>query len=363
MKNLLILFGFIFFLSCKKNGIENQDVNAKRDATQSNARIASGTPFNMLWNDNGVTKRSFIHQNLSLDNGQNNTLVPAVWELCDLSEAHLVGNPFHTWPFRYATTRAPGDSIESLYSTEVAPSFKLVTEGYQNSEYGIYPGFAVWVQNGFTNSPLEFKIINGAKQLSGGNKLHEIGVVFEHWYNPWDQGRWSFKEQYNLEQLSYIKPKFDIRLDHFNDYQSPELDRQTADITADLRIEYWLNGVKKRTDLLGVLYSNLGGPTGYDYNDDPNDNVFWRDPNPDNPRVLLHGYQLGLNIPNLTSVSSSFTTIEFDYKPLILQYLPQPPDGCTYANAIIVGFDIYSSTRFADIDFSLKNIYLNSEYN
>jgi hypothetical protein len=361
MKTLFILLGFIFFLSCKKSDTEIQNVRSKTDASQSNARIASGTPFNMLWNGNGVTKRSFIHQNLGLYNGAYIPL-PAVWQLCDLSEAHLVGNPFGVPGYKFATTS--GDSIESLYGTKVYPSFKLVTEGYPNSDYGNYPGFAIWVQNGFTNSPLEFKCINSAKQLSGNDKLHEVGLVFEHWRNPWNPaGYYSFTDQYDLNQLSYVKPQFDVRLDHFNNYQSPELDKQTADITADLRIEYWKDDVKKRTDLLGVIFSNLGGPTGYDFNNDPTDNIFWRDPNPDNPRVLLHGYQLGLNIPNLTTVSSSFTTITFDYKPLILQYLPAPPPGCDYSNAIIVGFDIYSSTRYADIDFSLKNIYLNSEYN
>lgn len=358
MKTLFILLGFIFFLSCKKVGTLNQEVNSKIDVRKSNARIASGTLFNMLWNDNGVTKRSFIHQNLSLYNGAYIPL-PAIWQLCDLSEAHLVGNPFGVPEYRFATTS--GDSIESLYGTRVYPSFKLVTEGYPNNDYGNYPGFAIWVQNGFTNSPLEFKFINSAKQLSGNDKLHEVGLVFEHWRNPWSPaGYYSFTDQYDLNQLSYVKPQFDVRLDHFNNYQSPELNKQTADITADLRIEYWKDGVKKRTDLLGVLFSNLGGTNGYDFNGNSNDSIFWQDTSSSYPRILLHGYKLGLNIPNITSVSSSFTTITFDYKPLILKYLPPPPDSC---KAILVGFDIYSSTRYADIDFSLKSIYLNSEYN
>lgn len=338
----------------------NQEATPTRGAGKSNARIASETSFNMLWNDNGVTKRSFIHQNLQ--NGQD-FKIPAIWELCDLSEANLVGNPHNTWPYRYYTTR--GDSIESPDSTKVAPSFKLVTEGYQNSEYNNYPGFAIWVQNGFTNSPLEFKLINSAKQLSGTRKLHEVGVIFEHWHNQWNIPGWSFKEQYNLQQLSTIKPKFDVRLDHFDNYQSPNIDTQTAYITADFRIEYWKDGdtVPRRVDLLGVIFSNSGGTNGYDYDGNPNNNIFWQDTSSNNPRVILHGYQLGLNIPNLTAVSSLFTTIEFDYKPLILQYLPAPPSGYTYSNAMIKGFDIYSSTRYADIDFSVKNIYLNGEYN
>jgi len=359
MKVYFILPGFIFLLSCKKSNSLNQEATSNKDAGKNNARIASGTLFNMLWNENGVTKRSFLHQNLQ--NGKDGSPInKPIRELCDLSEADLVGNPPNTWPYQYETTNG---YIESPNKT--AYSFKLVTEGYQNSEYSNYPGFAIWVQNGSTNSPLEFKLINSAKQLSAQRKLHEVGVIFEHWHDQWNVGRWSFKEQYNVDQLSYIKPKFDVRFDHFDNYQSPNTDTQTAYITADFRIEYWKAGdtIPKRIDLLGVIFSNVGGIKGYDYDGNPNNNIFWQDTSSSNPRVILHGYQLGLDIPNLNAVSSLFTTIEFDYKPLILQYLPAPPSGYTYSDAMIKGFDIYSSTRYADIDFSVKNIYLNSEYN
>ncbi|NHM07498.1 hypothetical protein G4D82_09725 [Flavobacterium sp. CYK-4] len=357
MKKIILLLNLVLLVSCDNN-ISRDEYEKNVNATQN--RLASGIPFNMLWNDNGVTKRSFIHQNLQngLDDTPNQ---PAIAALSDLSEADYLGMPYPTYPYHYMTTNG---LIQS--PNETAFSFKIISEGYKNSQYGgngiNYPGFAVWVQNGFGGTPLEFKLINSAKQLSSDHLLREVAIVFEHWRNQWDLGSWSFKKQYKLNELAYIRPKFDIKTEHFNNYQSPNtLETQTY-LTADLRIEYWKDGTKRRTDLVGVIFSNKGGANGTDLNGNPNDNIFWQDTNPANPRILLHGYRMGIT-PNLTVYPGNWTTIEFNYKPLIEEYLPAPPKDCTYENAIIVGFDIYSSTRSADIDFSLKNIYLNSEYN
>ncbi len=355
----------IFLYSCTK---EMQYHESIVEVSESKVQTSTAT-FNMLWNKDGVRKRSFIHLNLLHGIGNDN-LRPAVWQMSDLSEADSVGNPYNTWPYKYKIT--PGstytnDSISSPNNT--AYSFLLVTEGYQNNQFGVYPGFDVWIQNSYTNQPLEFNIFNNAKQFSEYDSvskaypLHEAGIIFQHWYNQWNEGRWSFTKQFNIGQLQFIKPKFQVRLDDFNNYASPNTTLTTSYLTADLRIEYRRNGNLVRTDLLGVIFSNLGGINGFDYNGNTNDDIFWEDTNPVNPRVLLHGYQLGLTPSNITAFPSIWTTIEFDYLPLVYTYLPAPPADCTYDDAILVGFDIYSSTRASDIVFSVKDIYLNGKYN
>lgn len=357
MKKIFVFVICFYFFSCENN---EKIIIKEQQKFGKDQRVASGVEFNMLWNKEGVTKRSFLH--LNLNNGNVDLINnPPLRYLCDLSEADIVGNHHRTWPYVYLTTNG---YIQSNDST--APSFKLVSEGYDNHQFGgsgsNYSGFAIWVQNGYTNSPLVFRMINSAKQLSLDKKLREVGIVFEHWYNQFNEGRWSFKDQYYIEELSMIRPKFDIKINHFNNYRSPNTTITTTYLTADLRIEYYniRNGNKVRTDLIGVIFSNLGGSSnGFDFNGNLNDNVFWEDTNPQNPRVILHGYQLGLGIPNIPIIPNNFTTIEFDYKPLIAQYLPQPPVGC---KGVLVGFDVYSSTRCADIDFSIKNIYLNSKF-
>lgn len=365
MKLFLSCLLVILLYSCTK---EIQNHESITEVSESKVQTSAAT-FNMLWNKEGVRKRSFIHLNLLHGIGNDN-LRPAVWQMSDLSEADSVGNPYNTWPYKYKIT--PGstytnDSISSPNNT--AYSFLLVTEGFQNSQFGVYPGFDVWIQNSYTNQPLEFNIFNNAKQfseydsVSNAYPLHEAGIIFQHWYNQWNEGRWSFTQQFNIGQLQFIKPKFQIRLDDFNNYASPNTTLTTSYLTADLRIEYRRNGNLVRTDLLGVIFSNLGGINGFDYNGNTNDDIFWEDTNPVNPRILLHGYQLGLTPSNITAFPSVWTTIEFDYLPLVYTYLPAPPTNCTYDDAILVGFDIYSSTRASDIVFSVKDIYLNGKYN
>lgn len=360
--SLVLLVTLLY--SCTKK-IRNDEINAPASYAKNQHNASS---FNMLWNKDGVRKRSFIHLNLLHGIGNDN-LRPAVWQMSDLSEADSVGNPYNTWPYKYPVTPGSAYLNDSIHSpNNTAYSFLLVTEGYNNNQFGAYPGFDVWIQNSYTNHPLEFNVFNNAKQFSQYDStlnafpLHEAGIIFQHWYNQWDEGRWSFTEQFKIAQLEFIKPRFQVRLDNFNNYASPNTTLTTTYLTADLRIEYRQNNNLIRTDLLGVIFSNLGGTNGFDYNGDITDDIFWEDKSTDNPRILLHGYQLGLTPSNILTYPSAWTTIEFDYLPLIYEYLPAPPLNCTYDNAILTGFDIYSSTRASDIVFSVKDIYLNGKY-
>src|SRR5262245_36311494 len=120
MKQLLILSGIAFFFSCKK--AEVRELQSQTEASQRN----DGNIFNMLWNGEGVTKRSFIYQSQHLDMCDT-TFYPAVWQLCDLSEAPLAGNPGGTWPYHYETNHPTVPFIEA--PNQAAPSFKVNTEG------------------------------------------------------------------------------------------------------------------------------------------------------------------------------------------------------------------------------------------
>jgi hypothetical protein len=122
----------------------------------------------------------------------------------------------------------------------------------------------------------------------------------------------------------------------------------TAYITSDFRINYYdADGTWVRNDLIGVIISN---PNNYDHAGTSSDVFYYK--SSAGTSVLLHANKLG--IPSINTVSSTNTTITFDFLPLIKAYLPPPPAGLTYNDAVVDGWDIYSSTILADLSFYIK---------
>ena len=97
-----------------------------------------------------MQKRSFTY--IILDNGQVDIINrKPIINFCDLSEVDVVGNIHNTWLFKYLITNG---FIQ--FQLRTAPSFMLVNEGYTNEQYGNsgnnYAGFAIWLQDGYTNN-------------------------------------------------------------------------------------------------------------------------------------------------------------------------------------------------------------------
>ncbi|TGN24562.1 hypothetical protein [Empedobacter tilapiae] len=353
MKKILLLLPLlILMISCEnQNELDEESINQK---TNTNLRT-NNIDNNLLWNDNGITKRSYIHVNhLNMLTHEK-----PLQQLSDLSEGDNLGMPTHIWPFKYECSN--GNYISSL--NESSPSFILITEGYDNINYGKYPGFDIWVQGGWSQNPIDFKIFNNAKALGNKNQLREVGLVFSHWPNNEKKGNHSFKEQFYLGNFNSVFTSFKVKLDDY--YPKSNIEIRPTYITADFRFTYYNSeGVAVRSDVIGVLFSN---PYNYDFYKNPNDvnhdKIFWKDfdsviDNVPLKRILLDGKMLNINLPNNSIVSSIFNNVNFDYMPLIKKFLPSPPNGLTYNDAVIIGFDIYSSTRDGDVTFSIKDIRL-----
>ncbi len=357
-KCALIVLG-LTVLCCSRDYDEAIKTNAKTSNTTLSA------PVSLLWNDNGVRWRSFMH--LPLINGVASTELP-LYELSDLSQADNIGSPGNVWSppsnspaYSYLVKKLETNANVWINAPHGQyPSFKLVTEGYNNSEYGFYPGYAFWV-DWVNGNPINFTIFNNAKNLSNSDSLHETGLVFEHYHNQWGLANYAFTGQYNLNSFIKIKPSFNAMLvGHARNNGASEL--KTSYLTADLRIEYWKSNASypTRTDLLGVIFCN---PMNDDLNGNANDAIFWKDWTGNwvnnsvqtSARILLLANKLGL--PSINSLDVP-TEITFDYIPLIQEYLPPPPPGYTYNDAIIVGFDVYSSVRNSDMTFKLWNVNL-----
>jgi hypothetical protein len=74
------------------------------------------------------------------------------------------------------------------------------------------------------------------------------------------------------------------------------------------------------------------------------------------PSRLLHGEAImKLPMMALPQLNGEFKTVRIDYKALFERYFVPPP-GHTLKDAIIIGLDIYSSVRGADVTFKVKNI-------
>ena len=63
--------------------------------------------------------------------------------------------------------------------------------------------------------------------------------------------------------------------------------------------------------------------------------------------VLLHGNKLGY-----AALNGYYQRWNVEYKTLIAQYLPPPPANST---SVIASWEIYPSTRGADIELDVKN--------
>lgn len=286
---------------------------------------ARAATVNMLWNHQ-LGYRSWVQWN---QDGER----PAAG--CDMSQGNLTGSPAGS----YQCLMADGSYVKAPNGSQ--PSVRWVSLNFTNDQYKKYPGYDMWVTGSGYGSPIEFMFANSSKTSTTGG-LNEVGFVFEHW--PLNAGKWAFREQFRVGHFSKIMASMQARLKGFS--ASGNATWRTAYVTADFRINYYdADGTWVRNDLLGVILSN---PNNYDHTGTTSDVYYYKS----GTHVLLHGNKLG--IPTINTPATTDTAISFDYLPLIKTYLPPPPAGLTYNDAVVDGWDVYSSTMLADMSFYLK---------
>lgn len=298
----------------------------------------------LIWNQR-LIKKNYVHMN-SNDKGRRD----AICASCDLSEL-IPGKPANVETYRCRE----GGIIQT--SDKSAASVSLVSINCDDHEFlENYPnhtqktGFAFNPKRKDPNDPIEFQFVSLASGYTDPDSLkylREVGLVFSNWGKD-NSGKWSFKRDFTIGEFNKdIQLKFFAKLDYSN-RPNPE---NNIYITCDLRYVYWnSNNEKVRADLVGVfVYEDLANPSS-------TDPVYWSssanvgsDPS---ERKFIRGKLT--QIPQLTGEWKEIT-INFNR---FIDMLPDPPAGLTYDNAVISGFDIYSSMRGQDVIFSVKDVRL-----
>jgi hypothetical protein len=146
-------------------------------------------------------------------------------------------------------------------------------------------------------------------------------------------------------------------------YEAP-FDNITLDpwayLSADVRVNYFKDdGTWVRGDILSLHVYNVK-PVSHKP-------IFWQGPNCE---VNISNNQYGCVVMlNASAVETAlpilqpggdYQTFRIDFKPLYNKYITPPP-GFTTDDAVVAGFDVYSSVRGTDIDFSVKGVSLRGE--
>lgn len=315
-----------------------------------------------------MTKRAWLFEQQDLVGSGNYA------DDSNMSDEIFLGSPTNLWDSEY-TDILTGNVFHSRSSTSHDYSALMVTRQYTHSDRianniintDNVKGYKFSYSDQYItdiNNPLEFNYVNNARTFNNPNELREVGVLFKNWvnYSPngLTGGNHSFKRNFTISEFSKIKVGFMAKL---NSYTNPINTIFNGTVlggylTCDFRFSYFdSNGNVVRNDLLGIVFSN---PSNVDYNNNVNDAIFWYggdnevDGGFPSRRIFLNANKIGYQ--SLTISSTNYKSYTFDYLPLILQYLPAPPDGYTYDDAIITGLDIYSGNRGSNINFSIKNI-------
>lgn len=344
MNNLILMVTSMLFLSCSK--APETSVPAVEPPQQD------GEWFPLFWNS-GMHKRSWILIN------QDNY---GIYDY-DLSDAHLLGTPQNVWPVEYEKY----DGTFFRAQNGEAPSAKLVTLGYEwDARENENLGFDYTITE--DGDKLSYNFFSNAvnSPVDDQGLLRELGFVFDNWplfdanTGTYGGGNHSFRESFRIGDFDSLMLTFDARITNYiNTSVQPDIVRDKwmgTYITADFRYSYYNNsGDAVSSGLLGVHFAN---PSGYDVNGNSGDEIFWENHLEDEEhnihRVWLHGNKIGIS--TLNPNDRNFKKINIDYIPLIKSYMPAPPVGMSYDDAIITGLDIYSANRGVTIGFDVKNI-------
>lgn len=337
-----------------------------------------GQTESLLWNP-GPIWDAFGYLDLSADPQNNCTNNSSA--VVNLSERMLDGNEPNIWPYNsdvYCDGQLVAPVSPMWYNGSwhgddgSQPSVHVVTWGgdygiLNNDNFEQYPGWAVWHTSGGGGVPKSVLFLNNTRNLYSADPCEpaELGWTYHHWaeyQQTHNSGQYSFKQDYVLSDFDEVYALVDLRLDYLG--PAPQCTEwPAAYVTVDFRIAYFStdshgqfivdsNGFKQliRHDLVGVVLAN---PFGFDGH--PETIFLWGNEISDPNHILFHGEKLGYT--NLITESTNLHHYKVALKSLI-NYLPAPPEGCTWDNAIITGLDLYSHTRSADLSFEVTNIDL-----
>lgn len=295
--------------------------------------------FSLLYNPN-PTRRCWQHVQ-GLDGSGYSTPGYSDWA----EECNIDNNPANFCPSWIASDKS-------------CPSWYIVTWNWTQSYKDQYPGWAHWAIGGW-GSPIELVAQSNAKPLTFEPcKLYETTAIHYAWPDA------SFKRQanwqpYKITSFSAIRWNFIAKLKH---YVGPSncTSFPSSYVTADFGVRF-PNGT---IYIIGVIIFN---GEGNDHNGNPYDNIYWSSWNAanntcygiskDSPNAacltFLHGNKLGYPVLD----ASSYKSYSFNMRALITggSYLPQPPHGYTWDDAMIQFAEVYASVRGADLGVYVMN--------
>ncbi|MCX6011810.1 MAG: IPT/TIG domain-containing protein, partial [Chloroflexi bacterium] len=318
----------------------------------------SPTPISLLYNPGP----SYI-AGKTIVNDTSKTAVTAPWVSIgtSLAQAFLVGNPSGLCP-----QGLQGINVEGASNT---PASNGACESYYNdtrfwwksSEWKQWPGWDVHVAGNGNGTPLELFYANHAYPLSQcTQQSREVGIAFD--------GSSSIKPNMNLGQFKTVTGTFDLNISAQsinptincpNGYEAPfqNVTDPWAYVSGDFRVNYFNpDGTWVRGDIFSVHVYNAQAVANKD--------IFWQGSTCTvNPSNNQYGCTVMIN-PSAADVSSSaispgggYKTFSINFKELYKKYVTPPP-GFTTDDAVVGGYDVYSSVRGVDMNFSLKNINL-----
>lgn len=276
-----------------------------------------------------------------------------------LAEADRAGTPLRSRTCGGGYHCANGISVPAAPGGSCA-SYEIDTRaGWRLSEMGKTPGWDAEILSGGGGTPMVYRYRNDAAQEPDPCTLREIGTVYEGYRGAAIMDgqirRNADGSPVTMGQFSHVIATFSIAVPP-NEYKPPTCGRApTAYVTADFHIGYaGPGGAIAQHQLLGVLVYGMR-ETGLQ-GQPSSSATLWSGMVHSTPSRLLHGEAIvKLPMMALPQLNGEFKTVRIDYKTLFERYFVPPP-GHTLKDAVIIGLDIYSSVRGADVTFKVKNI-------
>lgn len=231
------------------------------------------------------------------------------------------------------------------------PLWNLLTYGWNLAEREQYPGWAYWNLGGGGGAPVTMALINNARTAADPCKIREVAF-------SWNWPDTSFKrtaqsQGVTLGMLASLDVEVQARLDGATASQCGSL--ATAYVSQDVIVSF-PNGAAYS---IGVLLSNPGGG---DLNG-TDDEIFYSNVDASNPaqcqtamvcQTLLHGDRLD---PKVVQLSSQFQRYVIDFAALFQnpRYLPAPPPGLSWNDALVTHVQVVNHVRGADLRVDLRD--------
>jgi hypothetical protein len=221
-----------------------------------------------------------------------------------------------------------------------------LTRNWPESQRGVY--WNIWSTGGWGGN-MVITHRNLAKNAPDPCLQREITTDLRHY--PPNNGRWSFKEDYQLGDFNQIIGKMDAPVQYETPGSNCASDPKKFGLI-ELGVQYLNGSSVLRTDAVSIVIYN---PNGVDYL--PNDPaLIWKSPACTSGgslcQIVFNGAYFGLPV-----LSGSFKSYSVDFKPYFQNYFPAPPGGQSVNDAHIYFFEPgRSSVKGADLSTEIQNL-------